>query len=183
MTITQKQLTILIIVLTLIAGLCGGAWLLVARLGSLDTYRDQIIATLERELKRPVSYDAGSFTMGLRPSFTFRKVMIKEPDGQAIFLAAETLTFKLDLLPLLARRIAIHELALKAPTITVIRKPDGTFNISDLLEGGGKELPLSLHDLWLDQGTITFADRAVTPAGLTTTLRNTELYISRLARE
>lgn len=182
MTITRKQLTILIVILSLIAGLCGGAWLLVARLGNLDTYRDQIIATLGRELKRPVSYDAGSFTMGFHPSFTFRRVVVKEPDGQSIFLAAETLTFKLDLLPLLARRIAIHELALKAPTITVIRRPDGTFNISDLLEGGGKELPLSLHDLWLDRGTLSFVDQAVTPTGLTTTLRGTELYISRLAR-
>ncbi len=182
MIITKKHLTILAVLITLIAGLAGGAWLLVIRLGNLDTYRDQIIATLGRELKRPVTYEAGSFAMGFYPSFSFSKVVVKEPDGQSTFLAAETLTFKLDLFPLLARRIAIHELALKSPTVTVIRKQDGSFNISDLLEGGGKELPLSLHDLWLDRGTLTFVDLAVTPSGVTTTLRESELYISRLAR-
>ena len=67
----------------------------------LETYKAEIIEALQSTLHRQVSYESGSFSFRLTPSFTFSKIVIMEKDGSAPFLTADKLTFRIALLPLL----------------------------------------------------------------------------------
>src|SRR5512144_1797747 len=63
----------------------------------LDTYREEIIAELQRSLKRPVSYKSGALSFSLGPAIPLHGITIREPDDSGDFITIENLTFRLDL--------------------------------------------------------------------------------------
>src|SRR6266568_2226764 len=182
MTFGRTKMIILVIfgMTLLLAG--AGMTILFSKLSNLDTYKQEILAQLSNSLNRPISFGSGEFSFRFGPTFTFTSVEVKEPDGSATFLTVERLTCKIDLLPLLEKRIVINELAVSKPFLSLNRAPDGRFNFSDLLETKGSELPLHLHDIWLEKGTIRFSDQLVAPTGVVTTLHDTDFYVSNVAR-
>lgn len=166
------------VVLLLVAG-----YLLLVRMIDLDTYKEQILAELSTALRRPVSYQSGTITFSFGPAFSFRQVQVKERDGSENFVAIESLTCRIDLLPLLKKQVVVHGIVADRATIRLERHPDGTFNVADLLEtGGGREVPLKISQLRLKSGDITFIDRMPDKEALVTRLAKVDLGLDNIGR-
>jgi uncharacterized protein YhdP len=182
MKITRKHLTILGTTLALVALLLAGTGLLLERFLHLDAYREQILAELQKSLHRPVTYRSGQFAFRFGPTFTFYDVEILEPDGRSTFLKTSQLRCKIDLLPLLEKRVVIHELHARQPVVNLSRDAGGRFNFSDLLEDKEGDTPLQLYEFWMEKGTIRFRDALADPRGVTTLLTKTDFFVTRLVR-
>ena len=174
--------TLLLLVLSGIVLLAAGAAYLLPRLIDLNRYKEQILATLTQSLNRQVLYEQGEVSFRFGPSFTFTGVTVKERDGSGDLLAAERVTFKLALLPLLEKKAVVREIAFEKPRLTLVRFKDGTFNISDLLEQKEEAIPLQVDEVWLHRATIRFIDRQLAPDGYPTTLEQAEFFAHRLHR-
>lgn len=175
----KKIIIALLIAAAVIAS--SGAFVL-NKLLHLDTYKDQIITAVQGALHREVRYEKGDFTLRFGPSFTFTKVVIKEKDRSADFVTTDQLTFKVALLPLLGKKVVLKEMLLDRPVVELSRDKSGVFNISDLLEEQKEGLPLQIKGLRLRKGLIRFIDRQVSPEGLTTVFKDTDLSLSRFVR-
>ncbi|WP_298271027.1 AsmA-like C-terminal domain-containing protein [Geobacter sp.] len=169
-----------LLVLTVLIGAVGTV--IVARLHELDTYKGEILAEVEKALNRKVTYEKGEVSVGFRPAFSFTRVVIRERDGSTVFATADRLSFRLALLPLLQKRVVVRKLEVERPTARIVRNPDGTFNIGDLLEEKKEAVPLRVKGIRITGGTITVDDRAAAPEGVVTLLEKTDLDVDRLVR-
>jgi AsmA protein len=124
----------------------------------------------------------GDVTVSLFPTamVSFSDVTLGD-EHAAPALAADRLTAKLALLPLLIGRIEPADMALTRPRLTVTVEPDGRSNWSGLLEtlartlkprSGQSEHLMSFSEIRMSGGTITIADRA---RGISEELSNVEL--------
>lgn len=161
----------------------AAGYLLLVRMIDLDTYKEQILAELSKSIKRPVNYQKGKLTFSFGPAFSFEKVQVKERAGSENFVTIDSLTCRIDLLPLLGKQIVVHGIVADRAAIRLERHPDGTFNISDLLEpGSGQEVPLKINQLKLRNGEVTFIDRMPQATGLLTKLTKVDLALDNLGR-
>ncbi|WP_243373007.1 AsmA-like C-terminal domain-containing protein [Geotalea sp. SG265] len=179
---TKKRCFIFFLFLLLLFLAGGGLSFLLDKLLHLDTYKEQIIAESQRLLKRQVSYEEGRFAFRFGPSFTFSNVTIKEKDGTRDFISAEKITFKVGLLPLLEKKIALNEIILSNPKINVSRDDKGAFNFDDLLKQTDSPVSVHLKEIKMVGGSINFTDHLVDRAGLTTRLADLDLHLSHLSR-
>ena len=124
----------LIAVLAILILLGVGGSLLFNRLMHLDSYKEQILAQVQNTLNRQVLYEKGDFSFRFGPQFIFTHVIVKEKGGTATFISADRLSIRLALLPLLEKKLVLHEIELEKPVITLSRDQAGVFNFSDMLE-------------------------------------------------
>jgi uncharacterized protein involved in outer membrane biogenesis len=169
---------LLITVAGILLLLLGGGAFFVQKALHLESYRTQILEALQGALHRRVIYESGDFSFRFTPSFTFSKIVIMEKDGSAPFLTADRLTFRLSLLPLLERRLALSQMVLERPSVVVSRDPAGVLSIADLLEEKVTGTPLQVRGVRVKNGSIRFVDRRVRPEGLVTELRDIDLTVS-----
>jgi uncharacterized protein YhdP len=148
----------------------------------LDTYKSEILAQVEETLNRKVLYTKGDFSLSPGPTFSFSNVVIKEKDGVSDFITAERVNFKLSLFQLLEGNIALSELKLEKPVITIIRNQAGEFNISDLLTSKDSSKTMNVRGISLSKAAIRFSDMAVAPEGFNLTLSEADLALDNLAR-
>ncbi len=181
--ISRRAKTLLISTLLILGIIVGGvSAVLLARFHELDTYKDQILAEVQKSLNRQVTYEKGDMTFRFTPAFSFTKVIIKERDGLATFATADRVSFRLALLPLLRQKIVIRKLVVERPYVQIIRNRDGIFNISDLLEEKKETVPLRTRGIRIRDGKITITDQAAAPVGVVTTLEKTDLELDRFTR-
>lgn len=181
--ISRGAKTLLISILLILGIAAGGvATFFLARFHELDTYKDQILAEVQKSLNRQVTYEKGEVTFHFTPAFSFTKVVIKERDGLTTFATADRVSFRLALLPLLEGKVVVGKLMVERPTIQIIRDKDGTFNISDLLEEKKGTPPLRMRGISIHDGRITFTDQAATANGVVTRLEKTALELDRIVR-
>lgn len=90
-----------------------------------------LLPVAEKALQRPV--DLGNIRVGLFSGIELSELTISEHGEKEPFIAADRVVLRFQLLPLLARRVVIDEIALEHPVIRVIRQMDGSFSFSDLL--------------------------------------------------
>lgn len=145
----------------------------------LETYKTEIIEILQKTLHRQVRYESGDFSFRLTPAFTFKKIVIMEKDGSAPLLTADKLTFRIALLPLLDKQLLLRGISLEKPSLVLTRDNGGVFNISDLLESKGREVPLQIRGIRVKDGSVRFADRGAGPGEVVTTLADLDLSIRR----
>jgi len=138
----EKKKKILAAVLISVMVLAVAAVIIVPRTFDLEAYRAGLIQTLKTELNRDIRYAKGEFSLWFRPAFTFTDVVILEKDAQTTFIAADRLSFKLTLLPLLRKKIVLREVVLESPRIALVREADGTFNVNDLINDKKQDLSL-----------------------------------------
>jgi uncharacterized protein YhdP len=179
---TKKKYIILFSLLLFIILAGGGLSFLLDKFLHLDTYKEQILAESRRLLKRQVTYESGRFTFQFGPSFTFTNVTIKDKNGTTDFIRADKITFKVGLLPLLEKKIALNQIILSQPKLNLSRDDKGIFNFDDLLEQSESPISVHLKEMKLVGGTVNFTDRLVDPAGLTTRLADLDLHLSHLTR-
>ena len=111
----------------------GGATFILNKLLHLDSYKEQILAEVQRALNRQVIYETGAFSFRFVPQFIFTHVIVKEKGGASTFISADRLTFKLALLPLLEKRVVLSDIELEKPVIAISRDRAGVFNFGDIL--------------------------------------------------
>jgi hypothetical protein len=85
------------------------------------------------------------------------------PD-KSVFIRLDTLNFRFSLIPLLKRSLVIKTLWLQNPEIRLIRHPDGSLNISDLMSYDtlyAEDLPLSIsaNSIAVKDGTALLQDQ------------------------
>lgn len=148
----------------------------------LDTYKEEILAELQSSLKRTVTYESGSLSFSLGPAITFHGITVKEPDSSRNFVTIENLTFRLDLLPLLKKHVVVHGLVADRPVISLERRGDGTFNITDLMESGSQGTTMRIRELKFRNADITFTDSFLQKSAVITKLADTDLFLENFSR-
>lgn len=132
-----------------------------------------VLPLVEQSLHRQITL--GEIKVGLFSGIELQNLAVSDPGEDLPFVAAERVLLRFQWLPLLAKRVVIDEVAMKQPRIRLIRRPDGTFNISDLLTPKTAEHPSAtttpagestpLHVLvttaQVDNGRLTLVDRQV----------------------
>jgi len=178
----KKKIILLATVVISVAALTVAAGFLATRMLDPETHRAALIERLKTALNRDVSFARGEFSLWLRPAFAFTDVVILEKDAQTTFIAADRLSFKLSLLPLLRKKIVLREVALENPRIALIREASGTFNVSDLLNDKKQGLSFGISRLQIHNGALHFTDLRIAPETLKTSLERINLRLSRLER-
>jgi AsmA protein len=165
MTIVKSKRTRIILVIAGLVVLSGVA--LLPRLLVADTYRGRIEAALTRSLGRPVQFGhlslsifSGSLVADA-PSIADDPAFSNQP-----FLTARQVRIGVDIAALLFHReLRITGFTIKQPSITLLRRDDGTWNYSSIGAAQGKPaaapaaanpLPnLSVARMGIDDGTLT----------------------------
>ncbi|HTP64482.1 MAG TPA: DUF748 domain-containing protein, partial [Geobacteraceae bacterium] len=161
----------------------GGGTYILNRLLHLDSYKEQILAQVQKALNRQVLYETGTFAFRFGPEFIFTHVTVKEKDGTSTFISADRLSIRLALLPLLEKKLAFHDIALEKPVISIIRDQSGLYNFSDLLEvKKAEEVSLQIKEIRIKKGEIRVVDRHVSPQGVTFYLTGTDLDVDHFTR-
>jgi len=170
-------------ILALVAGtFIIGIALFLPRLLDINAYRDEIISTLQQSLNRKVNFSSGTFAWHFGPSFDFRGVTVKEPDGGSDFLTAERITVKLALLPLLDKQVVLKDVRADGAEIRLVRDSDGRLNIDDLLKPSRDSLPVHFRKVQLRRGSVLWRDMAIRKEGFPAVARNISLDLDHLAR-
>jgi uncharacterized protein YhdP len=149
----------------------------------LENYKAEIVAALQSSLHRRVLYESGDFSFRPWPTFTFGKLRIMDKDGQSPFLAADKLSFRLALLPLLDRRLVLRGVVLDHPSMLISRNAAGLLTISDLLQESGGQPTVKIRSIRVKKGTLRFIDQAVGPGQLVSTLAGLDLTMARHLRD
>lgn len=175
------KLLLLLAALTIVSYLALS--LLLPRLIDLNSYQAQLVATLQKELNRPVSLGESQFSWSFGPVFTFNDLVIREPDGKSTFVTARKISFQLSLLPLLRKKLALSEVTVLNPVIRLSRGKDGRLSIDDLLKpsADGQE-GIRFEELKISSGTLIWHDAATDRRKeLALTMSGIELDLDRLA--
>jgi uncharacterized protein involved in outer membrane biogenesis len=128
-----------------------------------------LIKKLSAALERPVTIgkiNGNPYTLGIR----IEGIYIRERGGQGTFFSVGEVKAGIGL-SIIRGIVALHDISLKDPYVNIIRKDDGTYNFSDLLEskkshderkGKVKDtLSFSLRDISIKNGSADFWDGPV----------------------
>lgn len=163
--------------LFLVSGLIGLA-LFLPSLIDINAYRDDIIATLQQQLSRRVSFGRGEFSLRFGPSFTFDNLSIRERNGDGDFLLAKRVSVHLALLPLLERRVVLRSITVEEADMSLERDPSGKLNIDDLLTSRPGAYQLQLRKIQVKRGVLHWRDRNVVKEGFQAEVRIDSLLLN-----
>jgi len=124
-----------------------------------------LIEKVSGELHRNVAVETISFNP-FRFCLTVKGFYIRERDGNETFLAFREIFLNLEGMSLFRRAVIVDEVKLTGPYVHLVRKPDGTYNFSDLLAGkkkektdeSGRPLSFSLNNILITEGKVIFLD-------------------------
>ena len=150
-----------------------------------ETVRRAVIAEI-RSVTGLEPVVRGDVSVSLFPSasVSFTDVVLGDDHNGRPALAADRLTAKLSLLPLLFGRIETADMALTRPRVIISLEPDGSSNWASLtatlartLKGGGKQSDhvISLSEVRMSGGTIEISDAA---HGISETLSDVEVSLA-----
>jgi uncharacterized protein involved in outer membrane biogenesis len=148
----------------------------------VNSYRDEILASLQKSLNRKVTFSRGEFTWHFGPCFDFVGITVKEPDNSADFLKADHITVRLALLPLLEKHVVVHDVSLVGADINLVRGVDGKLNIDDLMAPGKEGMQVRFNKVQFRHGTLQWRDMAISKQGLSAVAANIDLTLDNLAR-
>ena len=119
---------------------------------------------LAAQLHRPVTVRS----LSINPfalSATLDGLDVKDRGGAGPFLSLERLYVNLEAVSLFRGGPVIRAITVTRPSITVVRREDGTYNFQDLLDEAAPEKPsarplrFSLNNIRVEQGSVDFDDR------------------------
>jgi uncharacterized protein involved in outer membrane biogenesis len=123
---------------TILIGLVA-AVLVVPHFIDLGIFKRSYLPLVEEILRRRI--DVGEVRLSLVPTPSIRLSNLKVSDSPAFpgntFFAAEQLRLRLEFWPLLRGRFEVTEFVLERPVVNLLKRPDGTFNYSDLADKKG----------------------------------------------
>ncbi|KAF0154289.1 MAG: AsmA family protein [Syntrophaceae bacterium] len=176
-----KGLLIVAVALIVLVSLSAGAWFYASyQLSQLDTFREKIMKVAGNALDRDLTYEKGKATLTIRNglSLQFTNLVIREKDRSSDLLNIGNAFFRVDLLPLLVKRVVLRESILDQPHLSLKRNQAGILNIADLLFRQKKtEMTLELRNVTIEKGVLIFTDQTAGAEGLTTSLTNLQCRI------
>lgn len=103
---------------------------------SVNRFRPRVAGALSRALGRPVTIDSVSLRLLPAPGLNMRRLVVQDdPDYSAEpILRAEEVTASLRLASLWRGRLEIARLSLSYPSLNLVRRPDGHWNLESVLE-------------------------------------------------
>ncbi len=148
---SSRSLARLIVLLLILTGAAGA--LLLARI-DLNSYREEIAATLSDALGQPVSFDRISYSLQEGLALDCRKLSIAAGSKGAFSLDAEHLYLKLEILPLLRGQLVLRQLVLDHPRLQLHLDQAPT---ATALQSPGRQHPMMarLREVHLHQGEIS----------------------------
>jgi hypothetical protein len=158
------------------------ALLLAVNLLNSREIQESIVSQVTGRLQRKITFSHANITFRPTPAFTFHDLVIRERDDETTFLAADRLTFRLAIAPLLKGEIALGTVFLDEPRVTLIREKDGSFNFSDLLSRDESSKPVSIRGLRVRGGALLFRDSTISPPPPPLSLEDVELRVSNPGR-
>jgi AsmA protein len=125
----------------LVLGLVIGLVIFLKSILTPDLVRQKVLPVVSEQIGRPIT--VGDIDIGLFSGITLRDVAIgakvsekaSESIERGALISAREASLGYDLMPLLSGRIVINHLSLKGPELTIVRRQDGSLNISELLGG------------------------------------------------
>lgn len=158
-----RQILIRIILLPLIlaAGLAATGMLTIHLMFKPADVKAIVANQFQEILKRPVRLESAhlSYTGEIK----IKGLQVTEPGPENVdFLKADYLYATYRLLPLLQRKLEIDSVVLVSPSISLIRRPDGRWNVSDIFdayrEESSKSLLNKISSAELKEGRISITD-------------------------
>lgn len=145
------------------------AWIVFVRTFNAQHISEMITHQLEEKLNRPVMISSLELkfinTLELKGFYVVDTV--GEP-GKA-FMSAKSVTLHLDLLPLLEKKLVIHEVTLNEPRFNFVRSTDGIYNVprvkisgkpTTYTSEGGRKFTVSVEDWRIKNGVLSLKDLA-----------------------
>lgn len=127
----MKKLLLIVLGVSILLAL---AVLIVPPFINLGAYKARYLPLVEEALGRKV--DVGEIRLRIVPEPAIRLSGLKVADSPAFskepFFAAERISLRLKLRPLLRGQFQVEEFVLEKPLVNLVKKPDGTFNFSDM---------------------------------------------------
>lgn len=179
---TDRIIRTLLIMLALLLVLVSVGYIVLIKVIDLDTYKPQILAELEKSLKRHVTYSSGQISFSLGPAVSFQDVIVRDSNDAADFIKIKNLTCQLELLPLFHKKMIIHGFVADKAVLNLERRNDGKFNFSDMIERSPSESALKIHDLKLKDSDISFTDRLPQQTPVITKFLKTDLNLHDIDR-
>ncbi|MBW2451226.1 MAG: DUF748 domain-containing protein, partial [Deltaproteobacteria bacterium] len=97
-----------------------------------ERIKQTVLPLAEQALQRDV--ELGDINISLLSGVELHALKIREPDSDDVFMAADLVRLKYQLLPLLALKVVIDEVRLERPQVKIARLSDGSYNFSDIVE-------------------------------------------------
>ncbi len=157
---------VLLLVMTGLLLFCV-AWIVFVRVFNAQHVSEVITRQLEEKFNRPVMISSLELkfinTLELKGFYVVDTV--GEP-GKA-FVSADSVTLHLDLLPLLEKKLVIHEVTLNAPRFNFVRGPNGDYNMPTVrvsnkpatyTSEGGRKFTISIEDWRIKDGVLSLKD-------------------------
>lgn len=139
---------------------------LLPRLVDISTYQQQIVNLLEDSLKRKISLGSIRFVWRLGPQFVVNDLHLRERDSNGEFLSAQKVTFRLGLLPLIKRQVALRSIVVDGLQARITRDAAGVLNIDDLLASQTSAVDLQVRGIKLSQARVFWQDQASPRGGV-----------------
>lgn len=155
---------------------------LLPRLVDISTYQQQIVTLLETSLQRKISLGELRFAWRLGPEFVVKDLHLRERDSSEEFLSAREVTFRLRLLPLLRRQVALRSVVVDGLQARLVRNHEGALNIDDLLAPRPDAIDLQLRGLKLRQAQLSWLDQSCSEGPLQLQFTNIDLALDHLSR-
>ena len=173
-------IAVLLVVLVI---LFAGAWWFASRqLAGLDVHKETILKIMREALYLEVGYETGRASLTVRHglSIDFTHLAVREKDGSSELFEIEAAAFRVDLLPLFAKRVVLRKAVLKNPRLFLQRNQDGLLNIADLLARETKPaMSLGLKNVVIENGEVSFTDYTRGAKGLKTSLAGLQCRIDQ----
>jgi AsmA protein len=143
-----------------------------------ERVRATVLPIAEQALEREVHL--GEIEVSLFSGISLRDLRIMEKDEEQAFVSADQVVLRYRFWPLLFLQVVVDEVRLEKPSIRVVRRADGTFNFSDLVESEAAAAPtptppaaasadgpapinLTIATVRLIDGDLLFIDQMITP--------------------
>lgn len=182
MTMRQSYLKLLGLLLIFGAIIFLAIGPLLPRLVDISTYQQQIVTLLEDSLNRKISLGEIRFVWRLGPQFVVNDLHLRERNSNDEFLSAEKVTFRLGLLPLLRRQVALRSIVVDGLQARITRDKDGELSIADLLTSRADTVDLQVRGIKLRQANISWLDQACAAGAQRIALTNLHLTLDHLSR-
>jgi len=171
------------ILLLVLAGIFSLAFsFLLPRMLDLNSYQTQLTELLQKQLNRSVRLGNSKFTWIVGPSFTFNDVYLQERGSNREFMSARSVSFRLALLPLLAKKIELREIIIDSARVTISRDEEGVLNIDDLLQPTSTAYDLHLKGIKIRNSTLFWRDQATGPTCTNLNISSINLSLDNLTR-
>jgi len=162
---------------------CTVAFYHLVRVGE---FRSFLIAEIEKNTALKVGLGAAELEIGWVTGVGFSDVTIAMPESAAPEIAAERVTARVALRPLLQRKIIFYEIRLQRPTVALVGDAEGRLPLLDkllnlpLLKREESEFSLDLQSVKIRDGAIDYFDRRKNASLGEWRLRRADVEIERV---